>query len=215
MGASCARLLAVLVLFLLSLDAFAQRRGVRVDAGAWTDPIDLPSASCPGATASSPLVTFSGHVFSGRNHPDHLFDAYCQTTLPGAFSSDALFDPSEAVLAQMVGQNAGDRVTAIRYAYLDGIPFNDATGFQWAFYRFPSGGMIAALYGFDDPPLAFDHSSYIERNHVRPWDGGRDGYDGEFFCFEGERFVGSWDGTLDDAPACLLIGYRLFRGGFE
>ena len=215
MAATSARLLAVLVLVLLSLDVHAQRRGVRVDAGAWSDPFDIPSASCPGATAGSTLVTWSGHVFSGRNHPDHLFDTYCQTTLPGEFSSDALFDPSEAVLAQMVGQNADDRVTAIRFAFLDGVPFDDATGFQWAFYRFPSGGGIAALYGFDDPAFVFDASSFIERHHVRYWDGARDGYDGEFFCFEGSTFVGRWDGTLADDSPCLLIGYRLFRGSFE
>lgn len=214
MGMWSARLLALLVLLAPSLDADA-RRGVRVDEGAWTDAIDIPSPDCPGAADGSTLVTWRAHVFSGRDDAAHLFDTYCQTTLPGQFDSNALFDPSEAVLAQMVGENLDDRVTAIRYSFLDGVPFDDATGFQWAFYQFPFGGGIVALYGFDDPPIVLDDRSYILRDHTRYWDGARDGYEGEFFCFQDDRFLGDWDGTLEDVSPCQTIGFRLFRDDFE
>src|SRR5690606_1740352 len=132
------------------------RRAVRVDAGAWTDPIPLASPSCPGAGAGSTLVQFAGHVFSGHDDPAHLTNTYCQLTEPGQFSSGSLFDPSESILAQMVGVNADDRVTAIRYSMLDDASAINSTGFQWAFYLFPSGGMIAALHGFPDPLFVFD-----------------------------------------------------------
>lgn len=212
------RLLSTLLLVLAALDVSAQRRSVRVDAGSWTDPIAIPSPSCPGAEAGSTLVTIAGHVFSGRDDPAHLTNAYCQLTEPGSFSSDSFdqfADPGEIVLADMVGDNVDDRASAIRYAMLDDEFAFSATGFQWAFYQFPSGGMIAALYGFEDPGFVFDASSYIEDGHARHWDGAQHGYQGEYFCFQDERFLDSWDGTLQDPSACLLIGYRLFRGDFE
>jgi hypothetical protein len=217
MGVSAlARWLLLGVLAILACDATAQRRGVRVDTGAWFAPIDIPSASCPLATAGSTLVTWRGHVFSGRDVPAHLFDPYCQYTEPTQFSGfGVFFDDSEDVLAQMVGSNFDDRVSAIRYAMLDGVPFNNATGFQWVFVLFPFDGAIVGLYGFDDPPIALDTRSYISRGGTKLWDGGRDGYEGEFFCFEGGTYRGRWNGANSPASPCLTIGFRLFKAGFE
>jgi|SRR5690606_14421832 len=215
-GNTFVRLACVGLLGLLAADAEA-RRSVRVDGTAWTSNINLGNADCVGASNLNTLVSFAGHVFAGREHPAHMANTYCQLTVPGFYTGDAdnlFIDSSEQVLADMVDDNAGERASAIRYSFLDNVDFFSATGFQWVFYQFPSGGMIAGLYGFE-LPYAFDHNSYIRRDDTRIWDGGRDGYDGEYFCFQDDRFLGTWDGTLDDPSPCLLIGYRLFRGDFE
>lgn len=217
-------LIALWMLFGLMLvvatDVHAQRRGVRVDTGAaWSSQISLPSVDCPEAQVGSTLVTRIGHVFSGREDNAHLVSTYCQITLTGDFTGDDLFFNDEVVLGQMVGDNAGDRVSGVRYSFLDAaLPF-DATGFQWAFFDFP-GGSIVAFNGFFDAGtqqnLPIDGRSYIRKGNVRHWDGARDGYDGEYFCFDGTTFVGTWDGTeSDSASPCLLIGFRVFRGRFE
>lgn len=211
------RLLCLLVLLVVAADVDA-RRAVRVDAGSWSPPFNIPSAACPHAVAGSTLVGYAGHVFSGRDEPAHLTNVYCQLTEPEQFTSASFAqfaDPGEVVLADMVGNNPDDRITAVRYAMLDNEFPLSAVGFQWVFYLFPSGGMIAALFGFEDPAFVLDASSYISQGHHRPWDGARDGYDGEFFCFQDDRFLGTWDGSLEDASPCQTIGYRLFRGDFE
>lgn len=207
--------LLLLSTLVLSLDAAAQRRGIRVDSGSWFDPIPIPSASCPFATGGT-LVTWRGHVFSGRDDPAHTFNRYCQYTEPGQFSGPAVFfDDSEEVLADMVTSNFDDRVSAIRYAMLDGVPFDTATGFQWVFVEFPFDGAIVGLYGFDDPPVTLGTSSYISRNGVKLWDAQRDGFAGEFFCFQGTTYLGRWNGLAAPASPCHLIGYRLFKSGLE
>lgn len=60
-----------------------------------------------------------------------------------------------------------------------------------------------------------DNRSYITENGVRVWDAARDGFNGQYFCFEGVRYVGTWDGAIDSASPCVLIGFRVFRGNFE
>ena len=215
-GSTFVRLACLLGLLAMAGDTEA-RRAIRVDGTAWGSNTNLGSPDCVGASNLNTLVSFAGHVFAGREHPAHMQTTYCQLTVPGSYTGDAnnLFqDASELVLADMVDDNAGNRASAIRYSFLDGTNVFDASGFQWVFYLFPSGGTIAGLYGLE-LPYAFDHNSYIRQGDARIWDGGRDDYAGEFFCFEDEQFLGTWDGTLDDPSPCLLIGYRLFRGDFE
>lgn len=209
--------LLLLGALLVSFDALAQRRGIRVDSGSWFDPIPIPSASCPLlGPGNGTLVTWRGHVFSGRDNVAHTFNRYCQYTEPTQFSGFAVFfDDSEDVLAQMVGSNFDDRVSAIRYAMLDGVPFDTATGFQWVFVQFPFEGAIVGLYGFDDPPVTLDTTSYISRNGVKLWDAQRDGYNGEFFCFQGSTYLGRWNGLAAPASPCHLIGFRVFKNGLE
>lgn len=197
-------------------EADAQRRPVRVDGfGAWDLYLE-PNVTCFGWEEGSTLLLGpQGYVFSGRDDPVHLTNTYCQIPQPGTLTQ-AEIGAQEPSLAVMVGDNPGDRVTAIRYSLLDGDENdfkNPPSGFQWMFFYFPQGGTIVGLYGFENTTL--DDRSYIAQNGVRYWDAARDGYEGEYFCFEGLRYVGTWDGQLPSPSSCVTIGFRVFRGDFE
>ena len=219
----------LLTLLLLPASADASRRAVRVDGfGNWSlgapPPADgadfvLPSPLCPGWQAGSTLVQWSGYVFSGRDHPDHLTDTYCQVPVPDSLTEASFFYPDETALASLIGSNPGNRVTAVRYSYLDRDAFDfdqPATGFQWVFYRFAAGDhetMIVGLYGLADVVLG--HSSYLAFGSLRLWDAGSDGYDGQYFCFANGDYLGEWDGVLAAASPCVSSAQRVFRGAFE
>lgn len=207
--------LCVLVLLLPAL-ADANRRSVRVDGfGNW-DIYDDPNPACFGWSNGSTLLIGPGLVFSGRDDPSHLTDTYCQIPVPDSLTEASFFYPDETALAAMIGENPGNRVTARRYSMLDRPRFdfdNPATGFQWTYYYFVQGGTIVGLYGLEDTVL--DNRSYITQDGVRVWDAARDGFTGQYFCFEGVRYVGTWDGTIDADSPCVLIGFRVFRGNFE
>lgn len=198
-------------------DADAQRRVIRVDGfGAWDIYEEPDQAACPGWISGSTLLFGpEGYVFSGRDDPSHLTNTYCQVPTPGNLTASEV-GAQEPNLAAMVGDNPGDRVTAIRYSLLDGDQFdfeNPPTGFQWMFFYFVQGGTIVGLYGLESTTL--DDRSYIAQNGVRYWDAARDGYEGEYFCFEGLHYVGTWDGQLPSGSPCVTIGFRVFRGDFE
>lgn len=200
---------------LVAIDAEASRRGVRVDGfgGDWTL-YDTPNAACSGWSAGSTLLFGPGYVFSGRNDPVHLTDNYCQVAEPAALTQANFFYADEAALAAMFGTNPGGRVTAVRYAKLDATRFSgDATGFQWTFYYFPQGGTIVGLYGLQDTVL--DDRTFISFNGTRLFDAARDGFTGQYFCFEGLVYVGTWDGQAGSPSRCQTIGYRLFKDSFE
>jgi hypothetical protein len=209
---------SVLALILLSVltpgTADANRRGVRVDGfGTW-DVYDDPNPACFGWSNGSTLLLGPGLVFSGRDDAVHLTDTYCQVPTPGTLNESSFFYADETALAAMFGDNPGDRVTARRYSMLDAERFSgEATGFQWTYYYFAQGGTIVGLYGLEDTVL--DNRSYISQNGVRVWDAARDGFDGQYFCFEGVKYVGTWNGAVDANSSCVLIGFRVFRGNFE
>lgn len=211
-----ARLFSLLLLITVMADVSATRRGVRVDGfGTW-DEFAIPSADCQGSVANSTLLFGPGLVFSGRDNGAHDVDMYCQEPTPGTLNEASFFYPDETALAQMFGDNPGDRVTARRYSFLDRPRFdfdNPATGFQWTFYYFPQGGTIVGLYGLADTVL--DSTSYITYNGIRVWDASVHGFDGQYFCFDGIVYRGTWNGELDDSSACVLFGFRVFRGSFE
>lgn len=210
--------IAIVVLSLLLLPSLveANRRGLRVDGfGTW-DLYDDPNPACSGWSNSSTVLVGPGLLFSGRDDASHLTDTYCQIPAPGTLNQANFFYPDETALAQMIGPNPADRVTARRYSLLDRPRFdfdNPATGFQWTYYYFPQGGTIVGLYGLQNTVL--DNRSYIIQSGVRVWDAARDGFNGEYFCFEGVRYVGTWDGTLPSTSRCVLIGFRVFSGSFE
>lgn len=206
--------LVSLVLLAVTFDAAAQRRSVRVDGfGTW-DVYDDPNPTCFGWSNGSTLLLGPGLVFSGRDDPAHLTDTYCQIPTPGTLTQGNFFYPDETALAAMIGTNPGDRVTARRYSMLDALRFSgDATGFQWTYYYFAQGGTIVGLYGLEDTVL--DNRSYISQSGVRVWDASVDGFDGQYFCFEGVEYVGTWDGQIDSNSPCVTIGFRVFRGDFE
>ena len=212
-------LLTLLPALLLALPADASRRPIRVDGfGSW-DLFDIPSADCPGTQADSTLVQWNGYVFSGRNDAAHLFDTYCQKPVPGTLNEDNFNYPDETGLASLIGGNTNNAVTAIRYAMLDRDRFdfdNPASGFQWMFYRFEAGDTdttIVALYGLEG--IVLGSNTYIALGDDRLFDAARDGYDGQYFCFANDIYLGTWDGSLATPSDCVTSAQRVFRGSFE
>jgi len=211
--------LTLLLALLFAQAADASRRPVRVDGfGSWNE-FDIPSPSCPGTQANSTLVQWSGYVFSGRNDAVHLFDTYCQVPAPGTLNTDNYNPSGEEGLMALIGANPSDRVTAIRFSMLDRDRFNfddPPSGFQWMFFRFEAGDtdtMIIALYGLEDVVLG--SNTYIALGHDRLFDAARDGYDGEYFCFANDIYLGTWDGSLATPSECVTSARRVFRGSFE
>lgn len=211
--------LCLLFCLLSSTVAEASRRAIRVDGfGNW-DLHDIPSPECPGTAAASTLVLWNGYVFSGRDTPAHLTDTYCQIPVPDSLTEASFFYPDETGLASLIGDNGANLVTAIRYAFLDRDRFDvdqPATGFQWTFYRFEAGDTdttIVGLYGLGSVTLG--SSSYIAFGPTRLWDASIDGYDGQYFCFANDRYIGVWDGSLAQPSACVTHARRVFHGSFE
>ena len=198
---------------LLAMDAFAARRGVRIDFGSeWQTSESIGSAGCPGTTGGSTLVTRDGFTFSGRDNNIHLTDAYCQRSTPDEWGASSFFG-LEPGLAALVGPNDDNAVQAIRYSFLDADRFDGPTGFQWIFYEFPNGVTLVGLYGLVDAVL--DNTSYIDAGSSFLWRGS-DGYDGEYFCFHDGDFVGTWNGDpAVDPDACLAPLQEIFGDGFE
>jgi hypothetical protein len=199
------------------VDAGVARRSVRIDGfGAW-DEFAIGSSSCAGTMIGSTLVELDGFTFSGRDDDAHLFDTYCQIPPSGELNSDTFTYPDEAGLRALLGDNADDAIRAVRYSFLDIFRFDsdpEPTGFQWTFYYFPYDVLLVGLYGFEATLL--DDRSYINTGHTTIWDGGLDGYDGQYFCFEAGTFLGTWDGSLDAPDSmCLAKLQRVFLDGFE
>ena len=211
--------------------AAAATRGIRIDfVGDWgAAPFDIGTSDCAGTSASNVLVVRNGFTFSGDSDPNLHFnvDTYCQKTTPfdpgnpsdPYFSRTSFFTGDETGLAAMVGTNTDNAVSGIRYAYLGGNRFNNPNGFQWAFYFFPRGVTVVGLYGLTSIPL-FDQTSYITNGGFDVWLGGFDGYDGQYFCFEGSgpgtSYIGEWNGLLSDVSStCLQKIAVQFVDGFE
>ncbi len=217
------RLTLVLMLGALVSDAFAGRRSLRIDFGDW---IEEPCLEL-GFGRDGLLVKWMGFVFSGLDDPAYLFDTYCQTTDPDFFSG-ASFDPiDEPGMAQLVGSNSDGAITGVRFSFLDRDRFDAQSdnegGFQWAFYFFPDATTIVALNGLIEAQFAvLTAGSFISEpanacadgdcvyrqgfeDSVNVWQGDVDGFDGEYFCFAGNQYLGTWDGAAsgtDPAVAC-------------
>ena len=190
----------------VALDAHALRRAVRIDgfADTWTVQLAMGSPDCPGttagATAADTLIQRLGFTFSGRENAAHTAFAYCQTANPGTLTQANYTYGDETDLAALFGSDP-NAIAGIRYAFFDDDPFGGTpTGFQWAFYTFPNGVTVATLYGFETQTL--DATSYIN-GPATVWSG-TDGYDGEYFCFRPNQYIGEWNGQLTDtASPCL------------
>ncbi|MEP6880444.1 MAG: hypothetical protein ABI866_00555 [Dokdonella sp.] len=217
------KLSLILALLLLATDALAARRGLRVDGFGDTWALyeganGIGSANCPGTTAGSgaanTLISKLGFTFSGRASTAYLVDDYCQVANPGTLTSANYFYADEAGLSSLFGNNPGNAITGIRYAFFDRPRFDfdtPATGFQWAFYTFPSGVTVATLYGLQTVTLT--NTSYISGS---VWSG-QNGYNGEYYCFRNNVYIGSWNGLLSDTgSACLRsISEKIFANGFD
>jgi len=142
-----------------------------------------------------------------------------------------IFESDEAGLAAKIGANTNNAITARRYTFLDCDRFEcfdtqgrDPLGFQWAFYFFPASAgakgtgsptgihpniTIVALYGLEGVALSSQHHfiSALSGSGEDHWNGERDGYDGEYFCFRGNEFIGFWDGSIvagGPAAGCVI-----------
>lgn len=206
------RWLLVLLCVGVGSDALAARRGIRIDFGGEWQPEGSIGGGCPGTTAGSTVLVRNGVTFAGREDNAFLVDAYCQLSTPGQWGASSFFG-FEPGLASLIGANADNAVQAIRYAYLDTLRFDNPTGFQWIFYDFPNALTVVGLYGFVNTVLT--DQSYIRQGNTFLWRG-TDGYDGEYFCFLGGTYIGTWNGELNDTgSACLGALQLLFRSGFE
>lgn len=187
-------------------DAWADRRGIRVDAGGWA-PVVVGSADCPGTTAgvtaADTLVRRFGYVFAGHEHVEHLANVYCEVAY-----DDAGIDPRDAASATL----GATVVSMISYSFLDNAIVPDAIGFQWIFTELDDGTTLVHLNNvrlFSDPPETevLDATSYIESEDgtEQAWSGAGDNYDGEYFCFRNDAFIGTWDGAglFPDSPCAL------------
>jgi hypothetical protein len=210
----------------ICISAYAERRAIRIDGfgdtwttfdGAAGDPPGIGSANCPGTTAGglpeNTLIQALGHSFSGRELASYLTDDYCQVALPTTLTTQGYTYLDEQGLASLFGDNPGNQISAIRYAMLDQPRFSSPgpSGFQWAFYSFPSGTTLVALYGLDNVVL-----NSLTNISDGVYAGGNS-YSGQYFCFSGNTFIGTWDGDASEyASPCLKAALgRIFADGFE
>ena len=212
------RICLVLMLGLAATDAWAGKRGVRVDSSSNWNLGAIGTSDCPGTVANSILVTSMGYTFSGRASTpteDYKTNDYCEVAVAGTLNSSTYFHFDETALATLFGDGVG--ITGIRYSFLDNDDPFSATGFQWAFYTFPSGATLVALYGLDGSVngIVPDATSYISSS---VWDGTGGNYDGQYFCFQNNGYIGTWDGIDAAEPnsACLNAARGIiFANGFE
>jgi hypothetical protein len=215
-------ILVALLFFMMSVtDAMAARRSLRIDFDAWSSAYDITDPDfCPRYFAGSALIRGT-LVFQNNQFPDpFLTNAYCQD-IPNwnAIEQPSIYDylnsevisPDEPGLAAKIGENRDpDPITAERYTFLDGAEFDENTsGYQWAFYSFPNGVVLVALYG-EAPIQAEGYSPFIYRSPDSDnviWEANTNGFDGQYFCFEFGEFIGFWDGELagtEPAGGCTM-----------
>ena len=219
-----AMVLATVFLLLVVTDV-AARRSLRIAFFAWSEGLSLGTTSCPGTLAAAQgfaaEIELLGMVFSGSQSNIFLVDAYCQDAfayVDGAnddeYLNAALFESEEPGLANKIGANEDNAVTARRYTFLDCDRFEcfdtngrEPRGFQWAFYFFPGNITLVTLYGGGELSLGPDYFVYDTSEDIEWWNGDRDGYSDQYFCFNGNNYIGQWNGnTVSGGPAagCVL-----------
>jgi hypothetical protein len=230
MVAKCALLvLAVLHFTLFSTNAEAGRRGLRVDLGAWNAPAEISlgggSGACPeaGWDAEVPVFEPGPTIFWGwvlwsdlrfvTSAFVGLSSFYCQTSRPyqpGAspdeYLNESIFPADEADLAAMIGNNADNAVTAIRYSFV-GNPLGNAYGRQWAFYFFPGGRTVVALYGVEDDQQTYEYI-WDTAAEIYVFNAQQHSWNGDYFCFD----YGIYSGDCVTAPP---PPEEIFADGFD
>lgn len=205
---------------LVAANALGAPRSIRVDnASNWTRSTVIGAGGpCTGTTAGSILIGNFGYTFSGRANTgteNYATNDYCEVSVAGTLSKDGYSHFDENGLRTVFG--AGTGINGIRYSFLDNADPFSADGFQWGFYTFPSGVTLVALYGLDGTVngIVPDATSYIKKGTTFVWSGSN-GYNGEYYCFQNNAYVGSWDGNASTAGnACLNAIGVIFIGDFE
>jgi hypothetical protein len=215
-------ILVGIIFFMMSVaDATAGRRALRIDFDAWSAAHNITDTDfCPRYFSGSALIR-GAFVFQNDQFPDpYLTNAYCQDipvwdpfSQPDVYSylNSEVIPSDEAGLAAKIGENRGvEPITAERYTFLDGDEFEDGTsGYQWAFYSFPNGVTLVALYG-DSPVQSDGYSPFIYYSPDSDdliWKATINGFDGQYFCFELGEFIGFWDGEIagtEPADGCTM-----------
>jgi len=226
------------LLLLTATDAMAARRGVRIDFGAWGQalgPIGFDSPYCPNSAGGlatwvqTQVAQGFWYTFTSNdavNFP--VADSYCQYAYdyspglePSEYLNSTTIPLDEPGLAQLIGDNKCGGVTAVRYTWLNASRFTpDVKGMQWAFYFFPGGQTIAALY----TQLAIDELGFspqiIQLWDAYPsvWQGTASNPDG-YFYFQGGAYMGPWDGSWPPSEGGPVSADRcpemIFQDDFE
>jgi hypothetical protein len=216
--------------------AEAGRRSIRIDFGAWGPQYEIypfepdQNPMCPGAYVSgSPYfepyyllgsvgwngLYFQTATFYGLN----LNIYYCQHSKPyqafanpSEYLNSSTFPEEERDLAHWIGANTDNAVTAIRYSFL-GYENSQLIGRQWAFYFFPDELTVVALYGVPDDGSTYPYESISDFSLEAPdyllWESVRDGFDGQYFCFQGKEYIG------DCVPPAPPPPEEIFMNSFE
>jgi hypothetical protein len=209
----------ILMLALGGTDVEAQRRAVRIDAGAWDAFFPIDSIWCQDDVSGEPRVLLGSVLFAGLTGPDLLTGASCQYTRPAALNGETFTPGDQDGLAALIGPNADDVSGAMRYTFAnDTDPLAASRAFQWYYHFLPGLTLVSLHLSVDgSPDVALDDSSNIIDlgSGTRLWGGGSDGYDGEYFCFRGgiagSNFLGMWDGRSDGESTPCLDYIRLYR----
>jgi hypothetical protein len=187
---------AFLAMLLLAEACLARSRGVRVDFGEeWSSAQPIGSAACPGTTSGSTIVAWNSYYLVGSEDTKYLADAYCQTTQAGEFNGSGISSEDSPYLSRLVGLNSDDRVTAIRYTFLDRSRFDEAKqGFQWVVYSFPGAKLIGFNSSDGFPLTAATRITQYSPEGDAYWSA--DQYpNGEYYCLLGSGSSGSFSGS--------------------
>jgi hypothetical protein len=215
------RYLLFAALALFAADCWAPPRGIRVDDASNWNLGNIGNASqCPGTSAGSTQINRFGYTFQGRGGSGYLANDYCEVAVVisgvnQALNQDTYFHFDELGLRHLFGSGAG--VTGVRYSLLDDSDPFSSTGFQWGFYTFPGGTTLVGLYGLDGSVggIGTDATSYIKQGATTVWSG-TNGYDGQYFCFRNNAYIGTWNGSLSaGSSACLSALGVIFISGFD
>jgi hypothetical protein len=212
------RLILFLVFFLVSTEGWSAGRAIRVDNSSNWNNSSIGAAACTGTVANSTIVNSLTYSFLGRGNTateNYNTNAYCEVALPGTLNKNDYFHDDENGLRALFGN--GNGITAIRYDFLDNSAIFSADGFQWTFFTFPSGATLVGLYGLDGSinGIAPDSTSYVKKGATVIWSGSS-GYQGQYFCFQNNVYIGSWDGNASDFnSACLNAVGVIYINGFE
>lgn len=175
---------------------------------------------------SLPGIEFDSNA---SDNPLLLNGRYCQEGNPftgSEFSDEYLnaesFDPTDDPgMRALIGDNQDNAVKGLRYTFLteplnpDDTPGPNDAGYQWVFYTFPNNVTLIRFRG----DFVDDVDEYAEPIVRSAGDTLFDGfaiinddlsniYDGEFFCFRGQEYLGLWDEVTfagkDPSSGCAL-----------
>ena len=225
------RILALILCLFAMCEAEAGRRGLRIDFGAWYPPVAIvpyqgvATEGCPGASVNgspyNPPLHHHGAIginplyFQTATFYDLvLTEFYCQHSRPyqafadpGTYLNETTLPSDEQGLAGMIGANTNNAVTASRYSFL-GQNANGYFGRQWAFYFFPEGLMVVALYGVPDDGSTGPYESILDLSEPVDWllwDSDRDGYTGQYWCFQDLEYIGDCVPPEPEPPEMLHL----------